>query len=59
MGVHPFTVHCAVCSESVDLTVDLSADENGKAVHENCYSRLITGSGLVTQWRDWQMRRTS
>jgi hypothetical protein len=60
VGGHPFTVlHCAICSEPVDLTVDLSADEDGKAVHEDCYVRRITGSGLVVQWQDWQMRRIS
>ncbi len=35
MGGHPCSVlHCVICAEPVDLTVDLSADENGKAVHE-------------------------
>jgi hypothetical protein len=60
MGGHPFIVlHCAICSEPVDLTVDVSADENGKGVHEDCYVRRVTGSGLVDQRQDWTMRRTS
>jgi hypothetical protein len=29
--------HCVQCEQSVDLTIDLMTDENGKAVHENCY----------------------
>jgi hypothetical protein len=37
MGGHPFSeIPCAICSEPLDLRVDLSADENGKAVHEEC-----------------------
>jgi hypothetical protein len=36
--------HCILCSSPVDLISDLSADENGKAVHEECYVKRITGS---------------
>jgi hypothetical protein len=36
-------VRCPLCTEPIDLSVDLSADENGKAVHENCYVQRITG----------------
>jgi hypothetical protein len=43
MGGHPFSVfHCVICIDPVDLTVDLSADENGQAVHEECYVKRIT-----------------
>ncbi len=45
MGGHPFPeIPCKLCAKAVDLTVDLSADENGKAVHEDCYVEHITGS---------------
>jgi hypothetical protein len=45
MGGHPFPeVLCTICSQPIDLVVDLSADESGKAVHENCYVRRITSS---------------
>jgi hypothetical protein len=45
MGGHPSTgISCVICSKPVDLTVDLYADENGKAVHSNCYVQHITGS---------------
>jgi hypothetical protein len=46
MGGHPFQeIPCTICSKPVDLTVDLSADENGKAVHTDCYvKRLKTSS---------------
>jgi len=37
-------IPCALCSKPVDLLIDLSADENGKAVHEECYVKRITGS---------------
>jgi hypothetical protein len=34
---------CALCRKPLDLQTDLCADENGKAVHEDCYvSRLIS-----------------
>jgi hypothetical protein len=36
MGGHPPTeIPCVLCSKPVDLTVDLYADESGKAVHSN------------------------
>lgn len=35
---------CELCSRPVDLLIDLSADENGKAVHEECYVRRLTSS---------------
>jgi hypothetical protein len=43
MGGHPFSeVPCIICSKPLDLTVDLSADEDGKAVHQACYVERIT-----------------
>jgi hypothetical protein len=33
---------CALCSKAVDLTIDLSADESGKTVHEQCYVNRIS-----------------
>jgi hypothetical protein len=35
---------CILCNNPIDLRSDLSADENGKAVHEACYVKRITGS---------------
>jgi hypothetical protein len=43
MGGHPVPeIPCTICAKPVDLRVDLSADENGKTVHENCYVQRIT-----------------
>jgi hypothetical protein len=43
MGGHPFPdTQCTICAKPVDLAVDLSADENGKSVHEDCYVKRIT-----------------
>ena len=43
MGGHLFPdIPCELCSKPVDLSADLSADENGKAVHEECYVKHIT-----------------
>jgi hypothetical protein len=43
---------CPICSRSVDLSVDLSADENSKAVHTECYvnrvATLQSGPSIVT-----------
>lgn len=45
MGGHLLPdIPCNVCSKPVDLSADLSADENGKAVHEECYVKHITSS---------------
>jgi|SRR5580658_6389992 hypothetical protein len=32
---------CVICSKPVDLSADLPADENGKAVHAKCYVKRI------------------
>jgi hypothetical protein len=44
MGSRPFPeIPCALCSKPLELQTDLCADENGTAVHEDCYvSRLIS-----------------
>ena len=42
MGGHPVSeIPCTICNQPVDLTVDLCADEGGKAVHENCNVKRI------------------
>lgn len=44
MGSRPFSeISCIVCSQPMDLSLDLSADENGKAVHEGCYVQRLVG----------------
>jgi hypothetical protein len=35
-------ITCAICAELLNLRIDLCADENGKAVHEECYVKRIT-----------------
>jgi hypothetical protein len=35
-------ITCAICAKLLNLRIDLSADENGKAVHEECYVKRIT-----------------
>jgi hypothetical protein len=45
MAGHPFPeISCAICAKPVDLQIDLSANENGKAVHEKCYVKQTTSS---------------
>jgi predicted nucleic acid-binding Zn ribbon protein len=44
MGGQPFSeTPCVLCSKPVDLRVDLCSDENGKAIHEDCYVQRVTG----------------
>jgi Sigma-70 region 2 len=35
-------IHCTLCNRPVDLQTDLNTDENGSAVHENCYAQILT-----------------
>jgi hypothetical protein len=35
---------CVLCRESVDLRTDLCTDENGKAIHEDCYLKHSTSN---------------
>jgi hypothetical protein len=45
MGGHPFPeIPCTLCNKAVNLSADLYADENGKAVHEECYVKHIMSS---------------
>jgi hypothetical protein len=45
MGGHPFPeLACTICAKPVDLSVDLYADEYGKAIHEDCYVKQMTSS---------------
>jgi hypothetical protein len=49
MGGHPFLeIPCVLCNKAVNLSADLIANENGKAVHEECYFKHITGTPSVT-----------
>jgi hypothetical protein len=42
MGSRPSPeVPCVLCSKPVNLQYDLVADENGDAIHEECYVRRI------------------
>jgi len=34
-------IPCTICAKPVDLQTDLHADENGKAVHEDCYVKRV------------------
>jgi hypothetical protein len=37
---------CAVCDQPTDLTRDLTTDERGRAVHQQCYDeRLLSSLG--------------
>jgi hypothetical protein len=36
-------VLCVLCNRRVNLTVDLYCDENGKAVHGDCYFNFVLG----------------
>ena len=57
MGGHPVPgISCTLCSKPVDLRVDLSADENGKAAHEDCYVKRNTTAHsrpFVDTMTDW------
>ena len=50
MRSHSFPeISCIICSEPLDLSLDLSADENGKAVHQDCYvNRLVAAHSHKT-----------
>jgi hypothetical protein len=38
---HDFALTCPLCNKPLFLKTDTCADENGKAVHENCYAPRI------------------
>jgi len=46
MGATCPEIPCILCSKPVNLISDLHADENGKAVHEECYVKRITESNF-------------
>jgi hypothetical protein len=49
-------IPCTLCSKPLDLQKDLYADENGKAVHEDCYvKRLISARDSVSRSRNSEM----
>lgn len=35
-------IRCAICTDPVDLNIDLCADESGAPVHEGCYVERLT-----------------
>jgi hypothetical protein len=37
-------IFCILCGQPVNMQTDLCADENGKAVHENCYVKTIASA---------------
>jgi hypothetical protein len=43
------------CGKPVNLQTDTSTDENGKAIHTDCYVRSITGAqtNLSVAARPW------
>jgi hypothetical protein len=41
-------IPCRLCGKPVNLIVDLSADDDGKSVHEDCYVKQITDSSLTS-----------
>ncbi len=38
---HKFDLTCPLCNQPVSLETDTCADENGKAVHQNCYAQHV------------------
>jgi RNA polymerase sigma factor (sigma-70 family) len=44
-------IRCILCKRPVDLQIDLNSDENGMAVHEDCYARSIS-AGSSSDVRD-------
>jgi hypothetical protein len=36
-----FRVTCRICDKPLKLGIDTAADEDGKAVHETCYTKQI------------------
>lgn len=51
MGSRPFPqIPCVICKKPVNLQADLWADEDGKAVHADCYVQRIISSYLAETW---------
>ena len=36
-----FQITCRICNKPLKLGIDTAADEDGKAVHETCYTKRI------------------
>ena len=36
-----FQITCRICNKPLKLGIDTAADEDGKAVHETCYTKLV------------------
>jgi hypothetical protein len=47
---------CVLCRKTVDLSVDLSADENGKSVHDYCYFTHMVNPTPVGMWKSLRLR---
>jgi hypothetical protein len=48
--MHRYTVPfvlCSLCRKPLNLRFDLSCDENGKAVHTDCYIKRVRGTPLI------------
>jgi len=63
MGSRPsLEISCTLCSKPVDLRTDLCADENGKAIHEDCYVAHETSNRGDPKLREgeegWQVSDT-
>jgi hypothetical protein len=51
MGSRPFPeISCMICRDPVTLIFDLCTDENGKAVHEDCYANRLISARLVKRY---------
>ena len=40
-GNGDFHVNCRICNKPLKLGTDTAADEDGKAVHKTCYTKLV------------------
>ncbi len=43
-GNGDFQMTCPICNKPLNLGTDTAADEDGKAVHETCYTKLVLKS---------------
>ena len=41
-GTGDLQVFCRICNKPLKLRTDTAADEDGKAVHETCYTKRIS-----------------
>ena len=51
---HSPEISCILCSKPVDLRTDLCADENGKAIHEDCYVTHVSSDRGYPKLRESQ-----